>query len=240
MNKLYQELLLELKKHAGEGTKTQSARENSYDGTMKFCYVIKVPIKRQIIKDFIKKHPNLSFPEYLELLNSLYQGKSHDEFSLGNKLLEHLPKLRKQLKPRILDSWLGRAEGWAEVDGICQSNFTNQELIECWPEWKKLITSFGVDDNVHKRRASLVLLTGPVRHSNDQRLSDLAFANIDKLKSEKHILITKAISWLLRDLTKNHRQRLEKYLEENESSLPKIALRETKTKLLTGLKSRRK
>jgi len=236
---LHQQLLGELKKHAGQGTKTQSDREKSYDGTSKFCYVIKVPAKRQIIKDFIKSHPDLSFLEYLDLLNSLYQGKSHDEFSLGNKLLEYLPKLRKQLDPLILDSWLDRVEGWAEVDGICQSNFTAQELLSDWETWQKLFATFVQDANVHKRRASLVLLTGPVKKSADQRLVDLAFTHIDNLKSEKHILITKAISWLLRDLIKNHRQRVAQYLEENEAFLPKIALREAQNKLLTGKKSLR-
>ncbi|MBI2314815.1 DNA alkylation repair protein [Candidatus Daviesbacteria bacterium] len=35
-------------------------------------------------------------------------------------------------------------------------------------------------------------------------MADLAFENIDKLKAEKDVLITKAISWVLRSLIKNH------------------------------------
>jgi 3-methyladenine DNA glycosylase AlkD len=81
------------------------------------------------------------------------------------------------------------------------------------------------------------LLTKPVRDSDDTRLADLAFANIDKLKQDREILVTKAISWLLRDLIKNHRQKVEKYLQKNEDTLPRIAVRETRTKLLTGRKA---
>ena len=101
---------------------------------------------------------------------------------------------------------------------------------------EKNISQFSMDKNIHKRRASLVLLTFPVRKSQDKRLSDLAFTNIEKLKNENDILITKAISWLLRSLIANHRKEVEIYIDKNINSLPKIAIRETKRKLTTGRK----
>ena len=78
------------------------------------------------------------------------------------------------------------------------------------------------------------MLTKPLRESADLRLARLAFANIGKLKSDKDILITSAVSWLLRALIKNHRQEVEDYLKDNSDSLPKIALRETRNKLKSG------
>jgi 3-methyladenine DNA glycosylase AlkD len=120
---------------------------------------------------------------------------------------------------------------------MCQSKFSATEVLTKWEKWKSLLTKLASDGNTHKRRASLVLLTKPVRDSGDARLADLAFATIDKLKQNREILVTKAISWLLRDLIKNHRQRVEKYLEENEDTLPRIAVRETRIKLLTGRKA---
>ncbi|HUW24277.1 MAG TPA: DNA alkylation repair protein [Patescibacteria group bacterium] len=233
----YQELLFKLKKYSGEGTKHQEERNKGYIGSTKFCYGIRSGVKKQIIKDWIKKHKDLSFPEYLELLNLLYQGNSHEEISLAGKLLELLPKLRKQIKPKYLDAWLNKVEGWAEVDSICQSNFSSEEVLTRWEDWVILLKSLVASPNVHKRRASLVLLTKTVRDSGDSRLSSLAFKNIDKLKKEKDILITKAISWLLRDLIKSHRREVETYLGKNEDLLPKIAIRETRKKLLTGKKN---
>ncbi|KKS65087.1 MAG: hypothetical protein UV33_C0013G0017, partial [Candidatus Daviesbacteria bacterium GW2011_GWA1_42_6] len=99
-----------------------------------------------------------------------------------------------------------------------------------------LLNKFVKDPDIHKRRASLVLLTKPVSHSDDPRFSDLAFENLDKLKKEKDILITKAVSWLLRDLIKYHRDRVEDYLKANKAILPKIAVREVTNKLQTGKK----
>ena len=90
--------------------------------------------------------------------------------------------------------------------------------------------------NINKRRASLVILTGAVSKSDDKRLLDLSFEIINHLKSERDILITKAISWLLRDLTKLHKKEVEEYLKNNENFLPKVVLWEVKRKLLTGRK----
>lgn len=102
-----------------------------------------------------------------------------------------------------------------------------------------LLTAFTQDANVHKRRASLVLLTKPLRESDDPRLAKLAFANAGKLKREKDILVTKAVSWILRSLIKHHRAQVEAYLEAHADTLPKIAVRETRVKLQTGKKAGR-
>ena len=235
-NKYHLEFLKALKKHAGEGTGLLKERMKADTGSNKASYSIKIPLLRKIAKDWIKKHPYLSLSEYTALLNSLYAGKSHEELSLAGKLLEYVPDLRKQLGPCLLNEWLDKVEGWAEVDSICQSNFTPDEMFTQWLRWRDVIKDFSSDENIHKQRASLVLLTKPVRESNDAKLMKLAFKNIDRLKQEKDILITKAISWLLREMIKNFRSEVKDYLEKNEDSLPRIAVREVTNKLKTGKK----
>jgi len=236
-NKYHLELISGVRTHATQLSPSQKEKLENYIGTNKICYAIGTETERRIIKEWVKKHPDLAASEYIELLSSLYQGESINEISIAGELLELSPRLRKNIKPKYLDMWLNRVQGWAEVDSLCQSKFTAIEVLENWKEWKSLLTRLASDNNVHKKRASLVLLTKPARDSNDPRLADMAFMNINKLKSERHILITKAISWLLRDLIKHNRLRVERYLRENEETLPKIAVRETRTKLLTGRKN---
>ncbi len=114
---------------------------------------------------------------------------------------------------------------WCEVDSLCQSTFIADEVLKRWKEWGKLLKRFVKSENISKRRASIVLLVKACRESDDSRLSDLLFENIEKLKQEKDILITKAVSWGLRELIKNHKNEVAKYLNENIDSLPKIAIR---------------
>jgi hypothetical protein len=87
------------------------------------------------------------------------------------------------------------------------------------------------------RWLGLVLLNAPVRHSDEARYAELAFATIEALKAERPILITKAVSWLLRTLTERHRAAVSAYVEANAATLPAIAVREVRVKLATGTTS---
>ncbi len=209
-----------------------------YLGTTKKYYGLKTDVKIREIKAYLKSQ-NLYHEEIQNLLLSLSRGDSFEELSTIGLVLNLYPDYRKNLKPEILDKLLNRVEGWAETDTICQLCFTAEDILSRWDEWKKLLKKFVSDPNIHKRRASLVLLTKPLRQSDDSRLPKLAFANTDKLKHEKDILITKAVSWILRSLIKFHWKEVEKYLDHNLDTLPKIAIRETKNKLLTGVKNRK-
>ncbi len=112
-------------------------------------------------------------------------------------------------------------------------------MLEDFAGWKALIKRLTHSKNINKRRAAIVLLTKPVKQLDDRRLSQLAFEVIDALKSEKSILITKAISWLLRNLIKLHPDEVTEYLHTQKYQLPKIAVRETLNKLKHGKKAGR-
>jgi len=204
-------------------------------GTSKFCYQISVPVRRKIVREWTKTS-DISPDEFIGLLDLLYRGRSHEEISFAGLLLEGMPALRKTVPPEKLEEWLNYTEGWAEVDSLCQSNFSAAEMFEKWNKWKKLLEKLSQNPNPHKIRASMVLLVKPSRESSDPRISDLALTTIERHKEKTNILITKAISWLLRSLIVNHRPEVEEYLSKNRLTLPKIAVRETERKLLTGKK----
>ncbi len=158
---------------------------------------------------------------------------------MGGILLGYLPTQRRLLSPSLYDEWLEHTEGWAAIDAICYGNFTAEEILGNFAAWKTLIKRLTHSKNINKRRAAIVLLTKPVQQSDDRRLSQLAFEVIGGLKSEKSILITKAISWLLRSLTKLHPDKVTEYLHSQKDQLPKIAVRETLNKLKHGKKAGR-
>lgn len=236
-NPHHQEILKRLRGSSGKKIKRDVEFERKYVGTDKICYSLRSAEKDLVVREFLRKHHNLSLKEFVALLNSLYKGESHEELSIAGKLLEQSSKFKKDLDINLLDRWLNNVKGWSEVDSLCQSNFGAKEMLSRWQEWERLVRKLSRDKNIHKRRASLVLLTKVTRESADLRPAKIAFTNIEKLKGEKDVLITKAISWLLRDLIKHHRKDLEAYLKKNAESLPKIAVRETMNKLKTGRKS---
>ena len=90
---------------------------------------------------------------------------------------------------------------------------------------------------MNRRRAALVLLCTPARTSDDPRFAALAFEVIGRLAPERPILITKAVSWLLRSLAMRRPDDVAAYLEAHAAALPAIAVRETRKKLASGTKS---
>ncbi|HLD02657.1 MAG TPA: DNA alkylation repair protein [Candidatus Nanoarchaeia archaeon] len=236
MNKHHEGLLKIIKKNSGKPDKDFDIQK--YHGSRELMYWISIPTLRKIAKEWKSKNNGISLKEFVSVLDSLNKGESYTEKAFAGMLQKSMKK--HKLDPLLYDKWLENVHGWACIDSLCQSSFSAEDLLSEWNKWKKLLVDFSKSKNISKRRASLVFLTTPVSQSADKRLSDLAFENIDRLKHEKDILITKAISWILRSLVKHHKKEVSKYLEDSKESLPKIAIRETKNKITYGIKSYKK
>lgn len=230
-------LLAEIKAHARPGNRDNPGND-SYHGSGRPFYFVSVPDRRTIAKGWLAAHKAAPLKLLRETTESLFDGESHEEKTLACFLLAMSNSLRASVKPKDIERWLGQLNGWAEVDSLCQNVFTH-ELAGDWPNWQKLIRRLSKSKDINKRRASLVLLTRPVAAFKDAHLRDEAFETIERLQAERDILITKAVSWLLRSLTTHHAAAVKRFLKDNAETLPKIAIRETNTKLKTGTKSGR-
>ena len=238
-NKTHLQILKDIN-HLIVSKKTNTQWVKKYLGTDKIFHGFSTGQIINLAKKIIKEN-NLNEKQTVYLLNSLYQsGTTYTEIALAALILSKSPQVLKNFNPKNLDLWLNYTCGWAENDVLCQSNFSSEILLSNWSNWKKILNQFVNDKNINKRRASLVLLTKSLSQSDDPRLSKLTFQNIEKLKSEKEILITKAVSWALRALTKFHQKEVLDYLEKNKDTLPKIAYREALSKATTGRKYNKK
>ncbi len=172
----------------------------------------------------------------MKLFDSLNRAKTYDERAVLGILLRKSKELRDKVDINLFDGWSEQLEGWAQIDTLCQSTYSAQEILAYWEEWKALLIRLNNADNISKRRASLVLLVRAVRESADSRIFRLGFSNISNLAAEKDKLITKAISWLLREMTKSDKDKVRSFLKTNQGKLPAIAVRETWRKIKTGKK----
>jgi 3-methyladenine DNA glycosylase AlkD len=233
-NVYHAEILKSIQKHAGRATKHTFS--DSYLGNSHPRYAISAPVLRKIAKDWMRNHRNLSPLEFAAMIECFITAPSSTEKCMAGILLDNSTIDQRKFDPKLFDSWLDHLDGWAEIDSVCTGKYTTSEITGQWKSWKSLITKFSKSTNINKRRASLVLFCSPLRSIKDERMADLALATVDRLKHEKSILITKAISWLLRSMEKHYREKLQLFLRENSATLPKVAVRETMTKLTTGLK----
>jgi 3-methyladenine DNA glycosylase AlkD len=238
MNPEHAKLLAEIR-GAARPTSPERHGNDSFGGSERPFYFASVPARRAIARRWLAANRAMAPKTFLAVVESLFNGESHEEKTMASLLLGYHGGARQDVRPADVERWLGLLNGWAEVDSLCQSVFTAPEMANGWPDWRRLIERLSQDANINKRRAALVLLTGPVQHTDDPRFRDLALTMLERLKAEWPILITKAVSWLLRAMVARHRGAVIAYLAEHGPSLPAIAVRETRTKLATGVKSGR-
>jgi len=212
---------------------------DSYGGSGRPFFGITAPVRRDIARRWAAERRSAPPTEVLAVVESLSEGETHEERTQGAFLLAAHPRARRAVRPADVERWLGRLNGWAEIDCLCQNLFAWPDMAADWPAWRAMIEGLAQSKNINKRRAALVLLNGPAKASDDPRVSVLAFEMLEALKGERPILITKAVSWLLRSLAMRHRRAVIAYLDQNAASLPAIAVREARAKLATGTKSGR-
>jgi 3-methyladenine DNA glycosylase AlkD len=192
---------------------------------------------RDFLSDFVAAHKSELTPEAaIPLLDSLYAGQSVEEPILAGMLLTKLPAVRAVLPFDVFERWLDRLQGWVEVDSTCQTTFGPKDLYARWEDWSAFLRKLNADPNINKRRASLVLLIRSVRESDDPRGVALALELVGNRKAERDKLITKAVSWLLREAVKRHPSEIAAYLDRNASELAPHIVREVRKKLETGKK----
>lgn len=237
MNRLHRELLESIESLSG--MPTNHTFLDSYLGNTHPRYSINAPTLRQIAREWKRDHRDLSATDFQKLIASLIKGKSSTEKMFAGMLMDVATPEQRKFDPAIFDQWLDYLVGWAEIDSVCTGKFTALEIPDNLVVWKPLLLRLSKSKNINKRRAAIVFLCSPLRTNPEGQLADLALALVDQLKGEKEILITKAISWVLRSMVPHHRRLLEIYLRENTNTLPALAVRETRIKLELGTKSGR-
>jgi 3-methyladenine DNA glycosylase AlkD len=153
-------------------------------------------------------------------------------------LLEHfarwvpnLPKAYFERRRRDLDSWV-ETDGLGWTLAVWLAGDPDARLDYLWD----LID----DEDVWSRRLALTPLARINRGKLGFTALDLTLELIDRVKEERHPMITKAVSWVLRETTKTHRDAVAAYVEENGDVLASHVVREVENKLRTGLKSGRR
>ncbi len=238
MHPHHRELLEEIKRKAGRPVHDPFLQ--NYLGNPHPMYRIKAPDLRKILRPWLAANRDLSPAQLAAVTESLIRGKTSTEKCAGGLLLDCARKSMRGFHPRAFDRWLNHLVGWGEVDALCTGRYPEAEIPRQWTQWKPLLNRFARSNNIQKRRASLVLLCSPLRYQADPRLLTQAFQTVDQLATEREVLITKAVSWVLRSASVHHPKEVRSYIAQNKDKLPTIAVRETMTKLATGKKTKRK
>jgi 3-methyladenine DNA glycosylase AlkD len=199
-------------------------------------YGVRVPELREIARTWQRAHKQIGRAGLLALLDALWDGESREEQLLVIYLLGHYKRWIPDLTRAQFDRWRRDVDNWEVSDGLAQWVLAPWILAD--PDARlSYLWDLIDDEDVWSRRLALVTTVGLNRSRKDVAFPDLSLALVDRVKAERHPMITKAVSWALRGLIKTHPDRVAAYLEENRATLAAHAVREVTNKLRTGLKS---
>jgi 3-methyladenine DNA glycosylase AlkD len=229
----HQDLLRQIEQHADP--EHQQGMSMTVPTQLKM-YGVKVPHLRKIAADWQRAHRRISRDELLTLVEALWDGKSREERLLAVYLLELYKRYIPDLTWAHFDCWRRGVDNWEVGDALAQWVMAVWMLADPDDRLEHLWALIA-DDDVWSRRLALVATTGLNRTRKDTRFPDLTLTLVDRVKTERHPMITKAISWALRALGEKEPRRVAAYLEENRGALASHVVREVENKLRTGLKS---
>jgi 3-methyladenine DNA glycosylase AlkD len=200
-------------------------------------YGVRVPELRKIAKAWYRAHKDIARDDLFALVKALWESGAREERGIAFHLLEHFERWVPDLPRAHFERWRRDLDSWVETDGLGW-------MLAVWlagdPEARMYYLWELVDDkDVWSRRLALVPLARINRGKLGFTALDLTLQLIDRVKEERHPMITKVVSWVLRETTKTHRDAVAAYVEENHGVLASHVVREVENKLRTGLKSGR-
>lgn len=150
----------------------------------------------------------------------------HDRFieskSLGLTLLARYHRQYPEALLRQLKNWLAGnlCDNWAVTDQLSTQILSG--LMDKFPKLANTVEFWNRSPNLWLRRASAISFVKP---AGKGRYLEHAYRIVTALLPDPHDLIHKASGWLLREAGKADAARLERYLLEHRSAVPRTTVR---------------
>ena len=228
-----QHLLKQIRQHADP---EHQARMSMVVPTGLKVYGLRVPQLRDIARAWRRAHQQIAREDLMALVEALWDGRSREERLLVIYLLGHYKRWIPDLTWAHFERWRQDLDNWEITDGL------GQWVLALWllgdPKARLAhLRNLIADEDVWSRRLALVATTPINRGHTGFTIPNLTLELVDRVKEERHPMITKAVSWALREMTRSHPDQVAAYLEENREVLAAHVVREVGNKLRTGLKS---
>ena len=192
----------------------------------------RVPDLKRIASTWGREHPDVDPGELRSLVYALCDGATREEQILGIMLLRGLaPALRWSDFDRLRRS----LDTWEATDGL--AHYLAEWVAADLTRRSDRLRSMARSRHLWTRRLAVVTASQLNRHGLG---IELTVELVDQVRAERDPMITKAVSWALRELAVAAPHTAEEYLERRADELPAIAVRETRNKLRTGKKSGRR
>jgi 3-methyladenine DNA glycosylase AlkD len=199
---------------------------------------VRMPNLRRIARDWKKEHKEIDRGELMLLVEALWQAESQEQRVLALELLRAYPGQVESLLWDHFERWRGLVDNWGLTDGL-GSCILGPWIIADPGSRLGHLRDLIADTDHWSRRLALVATVPINRGHAGMTIPELTLELIDRVKHERDPMITKAVSWALREMTKTHPDQVAGYVKQNRGLLAAHVVRDVGNKLRTGLKSGR-
>ncbi len=199
-------------------------------------YGVRTPVTREMARSWQRAHRDVDRDELFALVSAMWDGESREERIVALELLQHHPKLIPDLTREHFDRWRRDLDNW-ELTDVLGVAVLGPWVVADQDERAGYVRKLVADEDVWSRRLGLVSAVGMNRAHKGISFPDFTLELIDQLKEERHPMITKAVSWALRDVARRHPDQAAAYVESNRDVLAAHVVREVSNKLQTGSKT---
>ncbi len=197
---------------------------------------VRTPDSRRLARAWQRANREVEPDLKLSLVESLWNGESRDERALGLEILYLHPEIVRDLGQDRFDRWRLDIDNW----GVC--DFLATRILGPWAEADPkdrlaYLEDLVGDPGLFSRRLGLV---SSVHLNRDgSTYGGWTLSQVDRLIDERDPMITKAVSWALRQMIKHQAAEVEAYVESRCDRMAALPRREVRNKLKTGRKSGR-
>jgi len=189
----------------------------------------RVPKLRAIARRWSRDNADASSLDRRKLVLELWKSPTREEQLLALWVLETLGELTEW---RDLALLRGGLDSWEPTDQMAHlvADFIERDV----ESRSHHVTDLAASEHLWTIRLGVVTLS----QLNHRGLAkDLTTDVIDQVRHHRDPMITKAVSWALREFASKWPGPTRSYLKARGDELPAIAIRETRNKLATGKKS---
>jgi len=197
---------------------------------------VRTPDSRRLARDWRRANRDATPAEVLALVESLWGGESREERALGLEILQTRADLIRRLDRNWFDRRRPDIDNWAVCDFLATRVLGPWVAVDSASRLAYLEDLVG-GNHLYSRRLGLVASV-PLNRDGPEH-GAWTLRQVDRLLDERDAMITRAISWVLREMTRHQAEDVARYLESRGDRLAALPRREVRSKLRTGRKSGR-
>ena len=186
------------------------------------CIGVSVPKIRQIAKDFKVEFPDLDFGIVCEIADQFFKEECREEILVAIFIIAQQKKNFNKIGWERINMWLKHIDNWETCDQL-SSNVVTPMIVKN-PDLLKKLFELTKSENKWERRFAVATVAN-INHGG-RAYPNETFSICKPLLTDKETVVTKAVAWAIREISKKCPDETIGFLKEHLQIIPKKLLKE--------------